>query len=284
MAGATRTEGSARARWLAWAVLIVAVAWLYGPVLIRLAGDWRADESYSHGWLIAPIAAGLAWRDRTRLRLAPRQPSALGLVIVIGSLAMFAAGMIGAELFTTRASLIGVVAGTIVFLWGWQHFRLLWFPLAYLILMIPLPAIVFDRLTESLQLVASGLGEHLLRTADVPVFREGNVLTMSTITLGVTDACSGIRSLMSLVAVSSLVAYVYEPTLARRVIIAVSAVPLAVALNGMRVAVTGVAASRFGPDLARGMVHEASGWVIFVFALAGLWMLHRTLEWSEGHR
>jgi exosortase len=144
--------------------------------------------------------------------------------------------------------------------------------------MIPLPTLVFDRMTQSLQLVASGFGERLLRAADYAVLRDGNVLTLSSITLQVTDACSGIRSLMSLLTVSSLIAYFFEPTQIRRLLLTSTAVPLAIVLNGLRVAFTGIAASRFGPEMARGFLHETSGWVVFVAGFAAVWMLHRALS------
>jgi exosortase len=263
--------------------LLVATAALYGPVLLKLWHDWQSDESYSHGVLVAPIAAWLAWRVRDRLRAAPLRPSMSGLVIVIGSLAVFGAGSLAAELFITRISLVGVIAGTIVFVCGWKHFRIVAFPVAFLVFMIPLPTVVFDQVTQSLQLVASGMGERLLRAAAIPVLRDGNILTLPTITLNVTDACSGIRSLVSLLAVTSLVAYLDQPTTVSQIVLTLSAVPLAIGLNGLRVALTGIAASRFGPDMARGFVHEASGWAMFLVAFLGIWLLHRMMRPARSH-
>ena len=260
------------------AIWVLAIAALYGQVVLKLGRDWIADDSYSHGWLVPPIAAWLIWRQRDRLRQTATRPSMVGLLIVVASLAVFIAGSLAAELFTTRISLIGVIAGTVVFVCGWRHLRLVAFPLAFLLFMIPLPALIFDRMTQSLQLVASGLGERLLRAADYAVLRDGNVLTLSSITLQVTDACSGIRSLMSLLTVSSLIAYFFEPTQIRRVLLTLTAVPLAIVLNGLRVAFTGIAASRFGPEMARGFLHETSGWVVFVAGFAAVWTLHRALS------
>ena len=260
------------------AIWTIAIAVLYGQVVLKLGHDWNADDSYSHGWLVPPIAAWLIWRQRDRLWLTPARPSLVGLLIVVASLVVFAAGSLAAELFTTRVSLIGVIAGTVVFVCGWRHLRIVAFPLAFLLFMIPLPALVFDRMTQSLQLVASGLGERLLRAADYAVLRDGNVLTLSSITLQVTDACSGIRSLMSLLTVSSLIAYFFEPTQIRRLLLTLTAVPLAIVLNGLRVAFTGIAASQFGPEMARGFLHETSGWVVFVAGFAAVWTLHRILS------
>jgi exosortase len=259
------------------AVFTAATA-LYGPVLARLWSQWLADENYSHGVLIVPIAALLAWRQRERLRNTPRNPSPSGLVLVLGSLALLVAGSLAAELFTTRVSLLGVLAGAVVFVYGWRHLRAIAFPIAFLLFMIPLPTLLVDPATQSLQLVASGLGERLLRAADIPVLRDGNILTLPTITLNVTDACSGIRSLMSLLAVTTLVAYLDDLSMMWRVVLTATAVPLAITLNGLRVAFTGIAASRISPAMARGFVHEASGWAIFVVAFLCIWLFDRAIR------
>lgn len=262
---------------VAWALT---AALLYAPVLVKLVRQWAADETYSHGFLIAPIALFLLWQQRDRLKQTPIRPSNLGLVVIGVSLALYALGSLGAELFLTRISLIGVLAGTVLFVFGWQHLRLVAFPLGFLIFMIPLPAVVFDRVAVSLQLVASQLGEQLLRLVNVPVLRDGNVLTLATITLEVNDACSGIRSLMALLSVATLIGHFSASTPLRRWSIAFAAVPVAIALNGVRIAMTGLAASRFGPAVASGTIHAASGWVVFIAALAVVWALHHALNSS----
>jgi len=247
---------------------------LYGPVLYKLAAQWQSDPTYSHGWVIAPVALVLAWRQRDRLREAPRQPSLLGLAIVVASLFIFILGTLGAELFLTRISLIGVLAGTVLFAFGRSQLRPLAFPLFFLFFMVPLPTIVFDRLAVSLQLGASAIGEQMLRAGGAAVLRDGNVLRLASVTLEVNEACSGIRSLMALLSVTTLVGYVWEPTLWRRVAVAALAVPLAIALNAVRIGVTGFAALRFGPWVAHGAIHEAAGAVVFVVAIACVTALH----------
>jgi len=272
----------ARRSLTAFAVWLAALLALYGTILINLARQWQSDESYSHGWLVPPIAALLAWQQRDRLRAAQPRPSLAGLLLIFASLALFVAGSLAAELFTTRLSFVGVLAGTVLYVLGSTHFRILLFPLAFLVFMVPLPAIIFDRMTQSLQLVASRLGEELLRTADIAVLRDGNVLALSSITLQVTDACSGIRSLMSLLTVSSLVAYLFEPTLGRRATLTLMAIPVAIVLNGLRIAWTGVAVAWFGPHMARGFAHEASGWAIFIAAFGLIWVVHWAMRVVAG--
>ena len=256
---------------------VVTGAFLYAPLLVKLVRQWGADESYSHGFLVAPIAFFLVWQQRDRLRRTPTLPSNAGLVVIGLSLAVYALGSLGAELFLTRVSLIGVIAGTVLYVFGWRHLRIVGFPLAFLIFMIPLPAVVFDRVAVSLQLVASQLGEHLLRFANVPVLRDGNVLTLAAITLEVNDACSGIRSIMALVCVATLIGRFSQSTPLRRWSIAFAAIPVAILLNGVRIAATGLAASRFGPAVASGAIHAATGWVVFVAALGVVWALQRAV-------
>ena len=281
---AGRHSARPRSTVVALVALVCTTGLVYGPALAGLWREWISNPDYSHGLIVAPTAAWLAWRRRDELRRQPMRPAWTGAVVATLSLVLFAMGTLAAELFTTRVSLIGVLVGTVAYTAGWRHVRVAAFPIAFLLFMIPLPAILFDRVTASLQLVASGLGESLLQLADVPVLRDGNVLTMSAVSLNVTEACSGIRSLMSLLALTSLVAYVIEPTRVRQVVLTLSAVPLAIVLNGMRVAVTGVAAASIGPSVARGTPHELTGWLVFVAAACSIWLIHRAVDWLGTRR
>src|SRR3954471_2117299 len=226
---------------IAVGVWLFSAAFLYAAVLVKLVEQWATDPTYSHGFLVPPIALFLVYRQRDRLRDISPQPSAFGLVVIAAGLIAYVLGSLGAELFVTRASLILVLAGTVLYAFGWKHLRVVGFPLAFLLFMIPLPAIVFDRATVSLQLVASQLGEGLLRAVDIPVLRDGNILTLPTIALEVNDACSGIRSLMALLSVAALVGYFSDAAAWQRGLLVVAALPIAIGLNGVRIAVTGMA-------------------------------------------
>jgi exosortase len=211
------------------------------------------------------------------LAALPFQPHWLGLVVVAGSLVVLLAGRLGAELFLARISLIGLVAGSVLFLYGARHFRLLAFPIAFLLLMIPLPAVVFNQLAFPLQLLASSAGEAVLSASGVPVLREGNVLMLPTTTLEVVQACSGIRSLVSLLTLAIILGQLTEPRVWARVALAVLALPVAIAANAARVAGTGLAAEFISPQAADGFFHEFSGWVMFVVAFALLLAAQRLL-------
>jgi exosortase len=187
---------------------------------------------------------------------------------VVASALLLIVGTLGAELFLTRASLMGFVAGAIVFTFGWRHLRILAFPLALLLLIIPIPSIVITRLTLSLQLFASSVAESTLRALRIPVLRDGNVLELSNATLQVAEACSGIRSLMALMTLALVVARFGDTRWTVRAVILASAIPIAVLVNAMRVAASAVAAHVYGPAAVEGFVHELMGWVMFVLAFA----------------
>jgi exosortase len=254
-------------------ILASGVVWLYYAVLSSLVRQWASDDNYSHGFFVLPLAAYFVWERRHSLYAAPSRPSWIGAVLVAASLAIFAAGLLGAELFLARISLIGVLAGIVLFVWGRDHFRVLLFPLAFLLLMVPLPAILFNQIALPLQLFASSVGEGAIRLAGVPVLRDGNVLQLPATTLEVVEACSGIRSLVSLLMVAIVLGYFAEQRTSGRIIIALSALPIAIVTNAARVAGTGLASHFIGPWAARGFFHTFSGWLMFVagfLALAGI--------------
>jgi exosortase len=252
------------------ALLLISSAFLFSHVVFKLVHDWATDDNASHGFLIVPIALYLAWERRGQLARLERRPSLLGLLIVLGSVGVLAAGTLGSELFLSRISMLGVLCGTIVFMWGWRQLRTLAFPIAFLLLMIPLPAIIFNQIALPLQLLASRVGELTLMALGIPVLREGNVIVLAHTTLEVVEACSGIRSLAALITLGVVYGYFTDPRTSVRVAIVLSSIPIAVVANALRVAGTGVAAQYYGPGVAEGFFHTFSGWVVFIVAFAGL--------------
>ena len=250
---------------------------LYYQVIAKLVSDWWNDDNYSHGFLIVPIALYFAWERRAALKEAPSTPSSWGLAVVAGSLAMLLAGILGSELFLPRVSILGILAGAILFLFGWNHLKILILPIAFLILMIPIPAIIFNHIVFPLQLLASQFGENALVVCQIPILREGNVLHLANTSLEVAEACSGIRSLVSLLTLGIVYGYIMDPRLWVRIVLAAATVPIAIVANGIRVAGTGVAAHFYGPEAAEGFSHTFSGWIIFVAAFIMLFVLHRVI-------
>jgi exosortase A len=257
--------------------VLVGLLVVYFPMFRKLVYDWGHDDNYSHGFLIIPIALYLVWERRDQLRAARPSPTIAGLVLVLASLAALVAGDLGAELFITRVSLLGVLAGGVLFLYGWQHLRALFFPIAFLVLMIPIPSIIFNQIAFPLQLLASRFGEVVLRTLDIPVLREGNVITLANTQLEVAEACSGIRSLISLLTLGIVYGYFTDTRVGVRLAIALATIPVAIVANGLRVAGTGVAAYYYGEEAAQGFFHEFSGWVIFVVSLIMVFLIHRAV-------
>jgi exosortase len=243
-----------------------------------LVSDWSTDDNYSHGFLVVPVALYLAWERRDELIATPGRPSALGLLVMVASLVVLGAGTLGAELFLTRVAIVGALAGIVLYAFGWMHLRLLAFPLAFLLLMIPLPAILFNQIALPLQLLASQVGEAGLRAFGVPVLREGNVMLLANTTLEVAEACSGIRSLISLLTLGIVYGYFMDSRSWVRWVLALSTVPIAVVTNGARVAGTGIAAHRYGPEAAEGFLHTFSGWLVFVSALGLLFALREVVQ------
>jgi exosortase len=264
--------------------LAAAMAWVYGGIMVSLGRQWANDDNYSHGFFVIPLAAFFVWERRDALRRAERRPSAVGLLVIGVSLLFLVAGRLGAELFLTRVSLVGVLVGITLYIWGREHLRLLAFPLAFLLLMIPLPAIVFNKIAFPLQLLASRVGETAIAAAGIPVLREGNVLQLPTRDLEVAEACSGIRSLVSLLMLGIVLGYFTERRTAARVLIALASVPIAIAANAARVAGTGLASELISPAAAEGFFHTFSGWLVFVVAFAGLMLVQRLIGLRWGRR
>jgi len=260
------------------ALVLGALVVVYWPVIRGLVSAWSTDDNYSHGFFIVPLALYFAWERRRAIAAAPVRPSMVGLIVVAGSLFLLVAGLLGAELFLSRLSILGTIAGAILFLFGWPMLRLLFFPLAFMLLMIPLPAIIFNKIAFPLQLLASHVGEYTISSLDIPILREGNVLILANATLEVAEACSGIRSLVSLFTLGIVFGYFVDRRFWVRAIIALSAVPVAILANGLRVASAGIAAHNFGAAGVEGLFHEFSGWVVFVLAFLMMFALQRLLH------
>jgi exosortase len=274
---------STSVRWNAAAIgaLVAAVVWLYWAVVAGLVRQWASDGDYSHGFFVVPLAAFFAWERRDALRRAIRRPTVLGLVVLASSLLCYIAGLFGSELFLTRVSLIGVTAGLVLFIAGLEHARILAFPILFLLLMVPLPEILFTQITFPLQIVASRLGEAAIGASGIPVLREGNILYLPGRALEVAEACSGIRSLMTLLMLAIVLGYFTERRAAVRIAIAIAAVPIAVVANAIRVAGTGLTSYWVSPAAAEGFFHSFSGWIVFIVAFAGLLAFQRAVDLSS---
>jgi exosortase len=273
-----------RARLTRWytAALLILGGWLYAPIIFHLGRQWWTDPNFSHGFFVPVFSAFVLWQNRTRLRAIVPKPSLWGLPIIVISLAMLLVGTFGVELFLSRVSLILLMCGAVVFFLGWTMFRAVMFPLCFLVLMVPIPAIVFNEITLPLQILASKLSAWTLPLCGVPVLREGNIINLPAMPLEVAQACSGIRSLMSLATLAIMYGYLMERLTWVRIALALASVPIAVAANGLRIVGTGLIVQYWDPDKAEGFFHVFSGWMVFVFSLLMLFALHRAFLFFRG--
>jgi exosortase len=257
--------------------------WLYAPTLSHLIRQWWHDPNFSHGFFVPLFSGFVIWQECPRLARLQPQPSWWGLPLLAFGLSILIIGQLGADIFLPRLSLLIVLAGLTVFFLGWNFFRALLFPWAFLFLMIPPPAIIFNQITFPLQLLASKVASAILSAVGVPVLREGNVIVLAVMRLEVAEACSGIRSLMSLATLAIIYGYLIERKVAVSILLAAASVPIAVVANSLRIVGTGLLVQYWDPERAEGFFHEFSGWLIFVVSLLMLYLLHRLLRifWHE---
>lgn len=268
-----------------WQLLILAVLtlWLYWPTLVRLFLQWGNDQNFSHGYFVPLFSGFVIWQERQQLARIPLRPSWSGIGLVVLGLGMLVIGQMGVELFLMRSSLLILAAGLLVLFAGWRFFRAVFFPWAFLFLMIPIPAIIFNQITFPLQILASKVAAATLPLFGVPVLRQGNVMVLSSQILQVAEACSGIRSLMSLATLAIIYGYLMEKRLLVRYVLALASVPIAVAANSFRIITTGLMVQYWDPEKAEGYFHTSWGWIVFVVSLLMLYGLHAAIRgiWPE---
>jgi len=261
-------------------VLLLLVAWLYSSILLHLVFQWRDDANFSHGFLVPPFALFVLWHERKRLRGISIKPSSWGLAVIGFSLSVLVLGVLGAELFLARVSFVFLLAGLILLFFGAAHLRAALFPVSVLLLMIPIPAIVFDQMTFPLQIIASKLAAAALPVLGVPVLREGNIMKLPALSLQVAEACSGIRSLLSLITLTAVYGYVMKSRNWLRAALVVSAVPIAILANSLRIIVTGILGQYWSPQRAEGFFHTFSGWLVFLMSVLIVCLTERLLRFG----
>ena len=244
--------------------------WLYFETGTALGSQWLSSADSSYGLAMVAVALALAWRRRAAFTSAldPGSPPASGMALLLAGVLVYLTGTLGADIFLPRVSSVLVLGGALAFLAGPRAARIMAAPLVFLLLAIPPPTLVVTALTLPLQTMASRIGETTLLTAGVPVVRDGNLLRLPSTTLEVAEACSGLRSLLSLGALAVLFAWATERSWPRRALIVAAAVPIAVVVNGLRVAVTGFACELWGPAAAQNPWHTLTGWLTFAAAMA----------------
>ena len=268
-------------RWLKVLLLSAIVIYVYGRVAVELAVDWWTIPSQSQGLLIPPLALYIAWERRNITLAVPAVPSNSGLFAVACACGMFLIGKLGAEFFLMRLSLVVLLIGLTWTFWGLRRLRTLALPMLLLATMVPLPALIYNAAATPLQLLASSIATDIAQALGVSVYRDGNIIHLANIALGVEEACSGLNSLTALFVGSILVGHLYCQRNTTRLVLICLSVPIAIAMNVLRVSGTAVIAD-YREEFAMGFYHAFSGWLVFLMGFTVLYLtariLHRTLD------
>ncbi len=247
-------------------VLLGLITALYYEIFAGLLYDWDNDPNYSHGFIVPFMSTFFVYERWTQLREIPIQPSILGIPILILGMAMLVIGSVGAELFTQRMSFLVLITGLTLLILGKRMLVTLSLPIVFLLFMIPLPAIVVNAIAFPLQIFAAQSASFCLFNLGIPVLREGNLIFLAGTTLEVAEACSGLRSLMALLALGTVYGYFSQRQMWKRWALVLLSIPIAIVANALRVTGTGILANYWGAEAAEGFYHTFEGWIVFVVA------------------
>ncbi|MEW5803015.1 MAG: exosortase A [bacterium] len=259
-------------------IFSLGVGILYYSVFKSLVYDWLHLPDFSHGFLVPILSLFFVWERREDLAQLPVLPRDSGLIVIFLGIILLLAGNLGGESFTMRVSFLVFLFGSVLFLLGWPFIRKLLFPLGFLLFMIPIPSLLMGKITFPMQIFASRVAAFSIEHLGIPVLREGNIIILAHATLEVAEACSGLRSLISLLALGTVFAYFTQKGFWQRLILVLSCFPIAVFINALRVTVTGVLAHYWGSAAAEGLFHEFIGFGTFFMAFVLLFGLNCLLS------
>ncbi len=241
---------------------------LYYQIIFHMVNDWYNDSNYSHGFLIPFISGYIILKNKEGLSNIKIKSDSYGFLVLSVGLAFYVLGITGAELFTMRFSMIPVLLGIVYCLCGREMTKNLLVPVGFLVCMIPIPSILFNIVAFPLKLLAANVATTVIQFLNIPIVREGNIIHLSDITLEVADACSGIRSLMSMIALGVAYTYLFQNNMIKRLILVLFIVPITIAANVVRVTGTGILSHYVGSAAAQGFFHEFAGIFVFLVAFA----------------
>ena len=257
---------------------LAALVGLYYPVLTSLAQDWSTNDNSSHGFFIPLISGYMVYALREELGRSAVRPANWGFIVLLAGLGQLYVARVGSEYFLQRTSLILVLLGLVLFLWGKELTKKLLLPIGYLLFMVPIPAIIWNKIAFPMQLFSSAVTERVIQAIGLPVFREGNVLHLAQTTLEVVDACSGLRSLTTMFALAAALAWFSDFATWKKWLLFFAAAPVAIFANIVRLTATAGLASFYGEKVAQGFLHDFSGLFTFVFGLALLILTSKILQ------
>lgn len=263
-----------------WKIVVLGLIWVgvFSPIIPEMIDSWLSHSDNSHALLVPIISLYFLWEKRKNIGQIAVSDSTIGLIVLLGSLAIYLVSYAGGILVFSRLMIVTSLVGLLWYCFGTSMVRFLAFPLGFLFFMVPVPDTLLNMVASPLQLMATKISANFIKLCSIPVYREGNMLYFLQTQLEVAEACSGIRSIMSLTMLSAIFAYISSGSWWRQGILVLSAIPIALAANILRVSGTGVLAHFFGDQVARGFLHEFSGLAVFVFGLFVLFMEFKLLS------
>jgi len=269
--------------WITGIIIASLTGLLYFDILVDLANEWWTQPEASYGLLIPPFALYVAYLKKNETLALAAQPASAGLILVAFGCLVLITGKLASEFFLTRISFVLLLAGLVWTFWGFARFRSLAFPLVLLLTMVPPPVIVYNAAAAPLQLLASRIAADAAQVAGISIYRDGNIIHLANTSLGVAEACSGLHSLSALMVASLLLGFLENGSLWARTAVVILSVPLAIAVNVLRVTGTAILAD-YNPEFAMGYYHAFSGWLVFVLGFALLWLVSKLIFRIGGQR
>ena len=260
---------------LSWAgvafVAALAIALLgvvFSGGIANLVTRWSGEEQYQHGFLIPVVSAFLLWQRREAIARSSIAPSWYGWALVAIAMLCAILGQLSALFLLAQLPIVLALWGLILAAGGKEMAKITFVPILILALAVPLPYFLDAILTWRLQIMSSQLGVWLIRLAGVPVFLDGNVIDLGTYKLQVAEACSGLRYMFPLLSLSFIVAYIFRAPLWQRAVVFLSAIPITILMNSVRIGIAGMLVQQFGTEAAEGFIHAFEGWIIFMACTA----------------
>ena len=273
-----------RLDWTTYLLILLFIG-LYLQVIIGLVGDWWVDSNYSHGFLVPLVSAYLVWKKKDKLKSLERKKSYFGFLILLLGLGIYIVGTAGAEYFSARFSLVIVLFGLVYYLNGKEWAKELLFPIAFLTFMVPIPNVIYYAIAFPMQLLSSKLTQYVLHFIGFPSIRQGNIILLPNYSMEVAEACSGLRSLVSLLALGAFFAYITFPkdtnsdkSNLKRLILFLSVFPIAIGANIFRILITAIGAYVISPKLAEDFLHKLSGLIVFLISVFSLFIVSQIIK------
>jgi exosortase len=266
-------------------VMVLFALWLaaFAPIYPELVRDWLGHSDNSHAFLVPPIATFFVWRRRKELQTTKIGESTWGGLVLILSLIIYLLSYAGGTAFPARVAMVSSLLGIVWFCLGNRFMRILAFPILFLLFMVPLPYSMMNLVSMPLQLMATRVSAGLIEHCSIPVFREGNMLFFAHTQLEVAEACSGIRSIMSLTMLGLVFGNLSGNDLWKRVTLVAMAIPIAILANIARITGTGILAHFYGDKVAKGFLHEFSGMVVFVIGFMLLMVVYVLMNRTKAY-